>query len=149
SQDSLEPVSGEVPPPSVKASNSAETAQALSTARTTTVQRPDGLVVQQVYTPVNQPLTANPAASATSLPTPAPRTTVASAAPVLKVPAAAKVVGVAAPAKHDLSGDRSLVRVFGLKLGKVVIDPGHGGHDTGTIGPNGLIEKDLVLDVAL
>jgi N-acetylmuramoyl-L-alanine amidase len=42
-----------------------------------------------------------------------------------------------------------LVRVFGLKMGKVVIDAGHGGHDTGTIGPNGLMEKDLVLDVAL
>ncbi len=38
---------------------------------------------------------------------------------------------------------------FGLKLGKVVIDAGHGGHDTGTIGPDGLMEKDLVLDVAL
>ncbi|MEO8727491.1 MAG: N-acetylmuramoyl-L-alanine amidase, partial [Acidobacteriaceae bacterium] len=25
----------------------------------------------------------------------------------------------------------------------------HGGYDTGTIGPNGLLEKDLVLDVAL
>jgi N-acetylmuramoyl-L-alanine amidase len=34
-------------------------------------------------------------------------------------------------------------------MGKVVIDPGHGGHDTGTIGPNGLTEKDLVLDVGL
>jgi N-acetylmuramoyl-L-alanine amidase len=34
-------------------------------------------------------------------------------------------------------------------MGKVVIDAGHGGHDTGTIGPNGLEEKDLVLDVAL
>jgi N-acetylmuramoyl-L-alanine amidase len=30
----------------------------------------------------------------------------------------------------------------------VVIDPGHGGHDTGTISGNGLREKDLVLDVA-
>ncbi len=30
----------------------------------------------------------------------------------------------------------------------VVIDPGHGGHDTGTIGGSGLREKDLVLDVA-
>ncbi|HKV39803.1 MAG TPA: N-acetylmuramoyl-L-alanine amidase, partial [Blastocatellia bacterium] len=29
----------------------------------------------------------------------------------------------------------------------IVIDPGHGGHDTGTIGENGLMEKDLVLDV--
>jgi N-acetylmuramoyl-L-alanine amidase len=55
----------------------------------------------------------------------------------------------AAPARRDSSGDRSLVRIFGLKMGKVVIDAGHGGHDTGTIGPNGLMEKDLVLDVAL
>jgi len=30
-----------------------------------------------------------------------------------------------------------------------VIDAGHGGHDTGTIGPTGLMEKDLCLDVAL
>ncbi len=57
--------------------------------------------------------------------------------------------GVAAAAKRDSTGDRSLVRVFGLKMGKVVIDAGHGGHDTGTIGPNGLEEKNLVLDVAL
>ncbi len=44
-------------------------------------------------------------------------------------------------------GDRSLIRALGLKIGKIVIDPGHGGHDTGTIGPNGLEEKDLVLEV--
>lgn len=30
----------------------------------------------------------------------------------------------------------------------IVIDPGHGGHDTGTISGSGLKEKDLVLDVA-
>ncbi len=30
----------------------------------------------------------------------------------------------------------------------IVIDPGHGGHDTGTISPTGMREKDLVLDVA-
>ena len=29
----------------------------------------------------------------------------------------------------------------------VVLDAGHGGHDTGAIGPGGLQEKDLVLDV--
>lgn len=32
---------------------------------------------------------------------------------------------------------------------KIVIDPGHGGHDPGAIGPNGLFEKDVVLDIAL
>jgi N-acetylmuramoyl-L-alanine amidase len=46
-------------------------------------------------------------------------------------------------------GDRSLTRVLGLKVGRVVIDPGHGGKDTGSIGPTGLLEKELVLDVAL
>lgn len=30
---------------------------------------------------------------------------------------------------------------------RIVIDPGHGGHDTGTISANGMREKDLVLDV--
>jgi N-acetylmuramoyl-L-alanine amidase len=41
-----------------------------------------------------------------------------------------------------------MTRVLGLKVGRIVLDPGHGGHDTGTIGPGGLLEKDLVLDVA-
>jgi N-acetylmuramoyl-L-alanine amidase len=51
-------------------------------------------------------------------------------------------------AQPTASGDRSLIRALGLKIGKIVIDPGHGGHDTGTIGPNGLEEKDLVLEVS-
>jgi N-acetylmuramoyl-L-alanine amidase len=50
-------------------------------------------------------------------------------------------------ASPTATGDRSLIRALGLKIGKIVIDPGHGGHDTGTIGPKGLEEKDLVLDV--
>jgi N-acetylmuramoyl-L-alanine amidase len=54
----------------------------------------------------------------------------------------------ATAAKVDSHGDRSLIRALGLKIDRVVIDPGHGGHDTGTIGPSGLMEKDLVLDVA-
>ena len=53
------------------------------------------------------------------------------------------------PAKPAQTGSSSLVRALGLKLGRVVLDPGHGGHDTGTIGPSGLLEKDVVLDVAL
>jgi N-acetylmuramoyl-L-alanine amidase len=34
------------------------------------------------------------------------------------------------------------------KLLTIVLDPGHGGHDTGAIGPTGLMEKDVVLDLA-
>jgi N-acetylmuramoyl-L-alanine amidase len=57
------------------------------------------------------------------------------------------------PAVHEAqptsAGDRSLIRALGLKIGRIVVDAGHGGHDTGTIGPTGYQEKDLVLDVAL
>jgi N-acetylmuramoyl-L-alanine amidase len=52
-------------------------------------------------------------------------------------------------AQPTADGQRSLIRALGLKVGRIVIDAGHGGHDTGTIGPNGLLEKDLVLDVSL
>jgi N-acetylmuramoyl-L-alanine amidase len=47
------------------------------------------------------------------------------------------------------AGSRTLTRALGLKIGRIVIDPGHGGHDTGTIGPTGIREKDVVLEVAL
>ena len=47
------------------------------------------------------------------------------------------------------NGTRSLTRALGLKVGRIVIDAGHGGHDDGTIGPHGVLEKDVVLDVAL
>jgi N-acetylmuramoyl-L-alanine amidase len=61
---------------------------------------------------------------------------------------AARSSGVSShEARPTAGGDRSLIRALGLKIGKIVIDPGHGGHDTGTIGPNGLEEKDLDLDV--
>jgi len=45
-------------------------------------------------------------------------------------------------------GQSTLTRTLGLKIGRIVIDAGHGGHDTGTIGPTGLMEKDLCLDIA-
>lgn len=58
---------------------------------------------------------------------------------------------VVRPSAHtaDLQLASSLTRALGLKINRVVIDAGHGGHDTGTIGVNGSLEKDLVLDVAL
>lgn len=55
----------------------------------------------------------------------------------------------ARPASPTRSGSQTLTRALGLKVARIVIDPGHGGHDTGTIGPSGLEEKDLVLDVGL
>ena len=46
-------------------------------------------------------------------------------------------------------GRTSLMRALGLKIGRIVIDAGHGGHDSGTLGADGIEEKDVVLDVAL
>jgi N-acetylmuramoyl-L-alanine amidase len=39
--------------------------------------------------------------------------------------------------------------VLGLKINRIVIDPGHGGQNDGATGAKGLVEKDLVLDVSL
>lgn len=44
-------------------------------------------------------------------------------------------------AQVDAKADESPIKC-------IVIDPGHGGHDTGTISPTGMREKELVLDVA-
>ncbi|WP_263366563.1 N-acetylmuramoyl-L-alanine amidase [Edaphobacter bradus] len=52
-------------------------------------------------------------------------------------------------ASPTADGQTSLVRALGLKIGRIVIDAGHGGHDSGTIGADGIEEKDVVLDVAL
>lgn len=57
-------------------------------------------------------------------------------------------IETAKAARHTSTGSTSLVRALGLKISRVVIDPGHGGHDQGTQGVKGLLEKDLVLDVA-
>jgi N-acetylmuramoyl-L-alanine amidase len=55
----------------------------------------------------------------------------------------------AKPADRTADGETSLIRALGLRIGRIVIDAGHGGHDSGTIGAEGIEEKDVVLDVAL
>jgi N-acetylmuramoyl-L-alanine amidase len=53
------------------------------------------------------------------------------------------------PADRTADGETSLIRALGLRIGRIVIDAGHGGHDSGTLGAGGIEEKDVVLDVAL
>jgi len=68
------------------------------------------------------------------------------------VGAKVRVVKGAAPVEAPpptADGETSLVRALGLKIGRIVIDAGHGGHDSGTLGAGGIQEKDVVLDVAL
>jgi N-acetylmuramoyl-L-alanine amidase len=45
-------------------------------------------------------------------------------------------------------GGVSISQQLGLKVHRVVIDAGHGGHDTGAIGPLGVREKDITLQIA-
>ena len=51
------------------------------------------------------------------------------------------------PAEPTSEGRFPLSRQLGLEARKVIIDPGHGGHDPGAM-KNGLREKELVLDIS-
>jgi len=50
--------------------------------------------------------------------------------------------------KPPLSSTPSLSQQLGLKVKRIVIDPGHGGKDPGAIGKKGLKEKDVTLKLA-
>ena len=94
-------------------------------------------VVRPAATSVAKPeAVAPPAPELPDEPQPTP---VAAAAPAPSAPTA--------PAGNR-SGGFSLSRQLGLRVSRVVIDPGHGGHDPGAK-TKGLTEADLVLDVAL
>jgi N-acetylmuramoyl-L-alanine amidase len=89
------------------------------------------------------------AAPAVAKPLPTPVKTLRTTS--TKNPATGKpdTVQPAATPQPTRDGQSTLTRALGLKIGRIVIDAGHGGHDTGTIGPTGLMEKDLCLDIAL
>lgn len=93
--------------------------------------------------PVAANLPRNAPAALAETPAPAPKPAAPATAPQSNpVPIEPK------PAARNSNGDRSLTRVLGLKLGRIVLDPGHGGHDQGTSTKGGLLEKDIVLDVS-
>jgi N-acetylmuramoyl-L-alanine amidase len=99
--------------------------------------------VDATSTPTSQPIAAIvPGSTSDSTTTP----------PTTKSTRSSKKGDPAQPARAAVptaDGETSLVRALGLKIGRIVIDAGHGGHDSGTIGVDGLEEKDVVLDVAL
>ncbi|MDY7231068.1 N-acetylmuramoyl-L-alanine amidase [Hyalangium rubrum] len=51
-------------------------------------------------------------------------------------------------AKLSRRAELTLVEQLGLKVRRVIIDPGHGGHDTGAIGKQGTREKDITLAIS-
>ena len=45
-------------------------------------------------------------------------------------------------------GTPTLAQQLGLGIGRIVLDPGHGGKDSGAISPSGMREKDVALNIA-
>ena len=84
---------------------------------------------------------------------------VASAPPAVEPPAPHKPITapvdehvaqarLKAVAKVSHSAELTLAEQLGLKVRRVVIDAGHGGHDTGAIGRKGTQEKEVTLSIA-
>lgn len=135
------------PPPAVEAAISAATTAVSAKVSSSTLRAgPPPLAKPSV------PDSTSPAVATTSAALTAPafgNLSVPAASPVPStVSTAVTPPETALPAKRNATGDRSMIRVLGLKVGRIVLDAGHGGHDTGTTGPEGLREKDLVLDIA-
>jgi N-acetylmuramoyl-L-alanine amidase len=84
---------------------------------------------------------------ATTLPTAESRPPVPAPIKAEPLPAIPRELPPAVPAKNVVGGF-SLARQLGLGVSRVVIDPGHGGHDPGAHAGR-LNESELVLDVAL
>jgi len=77
---------------------------------------------------------------------------IAAIPPAMELLAAAPAAGTTASAPPIAAAPPSpgvsMARQLGLGVRRIVIDPGHGGHDPGAMGKSGA-EKELVLDVAL
>jgi N-acetylmuramoyl-L-alanine amidase len=121
------------PPPAVGAATRTEPVPAPAAVVPQLAARTEGV------TPVAAALPAPASASGSPVPEPSEnRQTVPLAAAATPAPASPSV---------NRSGGFSLSRQLGLRVSRVVIDPGHGGHDPGAK-VKGLTEADLVLDVA-
>ena len=96
-----------------------------------TVIPPSEPIIPIVETPVPTALDTPPVATPTPAgPTPAP------------------LASSPAPPVANAAGGFSIARQLGLSVSRIVIDPGHGGRDPGTVA-KGLTEAALTLDVAL
>ncbi len=88
--------------------------------------------------PAPEPIKAAPATPVATSPSVAPSSQ--PAAQKATTPPAAPITGGRGP--------YSLSRQLGLGVSRIVIDPGHGGHDPGALG-TGISEAEIVLDVSL
>ncbi|MGE3841998.1 MAG: N-acetylmuramoyl-L-alanine amidase [Vicinamibacterales bacterium] len=131
-----------------------------------TLYNPFRLVVD-IYRAPKEAGSATERPGAASRPPAEAVTAVAAAIPARQVPMARGVARLATPTDSrpvseaeaepasvpvapaaNASGSFSISRQLGLGVSRIVIDPGHGGHDPGALGPR-VKEAELVLDVAL
>ena len=84
------------------------------------------------------------------VPPPPPAPATVTAPPLTPLPSRGVAPGLSAPTVPlaNSNGQFSLARQLGLGVSRIVLDPGHGGHDPGVSG-NGISESELVLDVSL
>ena len=86
-------------------------------------------------------------AAATTAATPTATASATAGPPIVPIAPIGPTAAPEAPRKNS-SGGFSIARQLGLGVSRIVIDPGHGGHDPGAKG-KGVSEAELVLDVAL
>ena len=113
-----------------------------SVAGTTPAPQTDEVAAAETFAPQRLDAGVKPAARVGKVF--APRSVQVAQGPSAKAPTAF----VKAP-QPTADGAPTMARALGLKINRIVIDAGHGGHDSGTIGPDGLEEKNVALDVAL
>jgi N-acetylmuramoyl-L-alanine amidase len=124
----------------IRAQPQASTTAPASTPADTSASPP--VAVSEAGAPVESHPAGTPAAASPPLDpdaaTPLPATDPTPATPPV----------VVRPPASNLGGGFSIARQLGLGVSRIVIDPGHGGHDPGALG-HGTSEAELVLDVAL
>jgi N-acetylmuramoyl-L-alanine amidase len=99
--------------------------------------------------PATPPADTEHRRSTASTPPPAPSTRgPADAGAILALAPPTQVRERLKAIKKRAPSEVTLAEQLGLKFRRVVVDPGHGGHDTGTIGADGTREKDVALAIA-
>jgi len=144
-----------VAPPAIVA----RAAAAATTTTTATTTTPSATSVARNSTPpstsgTNSRRRLTEIASETPPPPPSPKKAAGAAvtdavnAANSVVPGIPTTLPAPAPPAANSAGNFSLARQLGLGVSRIVIDPGHGGHDPGALGSK-LNESEVTLDVAL
>jgi N-acetylmuramoyl-L-alanine amidase len=118
----------------------APTPAAAPTATTTPTAAPTAPTTAST-TPTTSSTATSPT-TATSTPTPTPPATAAVPSHIGPSPLQALRRVGSAP------GGVPLAVQMGLRVRRVIVDAGHGGHDNGAVGPEGTREKDVTLAIA-